>query len=103
MNFTTSEPAEPGSSLPETGGDKGRQAEIAGASNDMLMGVFAQFGVDFNNRTPESKKEGDNDAEQEDDDKVKASEMSIPLPDFNTVDFKVKRILDMIPDFRYLI
>ena len=32
----------------------------------------------------------------------KEEEMNIPLPDFNTLDFKVKRILDSINDYNYL-
>ena len=43
----------------------------------------------------EKNKNQDNIEEKED-------EMNIPLPDFNTSDHKVKRILDMIPDYNYL-
>jgi len=53
----------------------------------MLANAFAQFGINLDEEPAEQKE------------KEPENEMSIPLPDFNTVDHKVKRILDMIPDY----
>ena len=72
--------------------DPGSPAKMAEPSNqpDMLANAFAQFGINLDDDPPEQKE------------KEPESEMSIPVPDFNTVDHKVKRILDMIPDYEYL-
>ena len=59
---------------------------------DMLADVFASFGVDI-------KQESHG---KEPDEEGKNAEMNIPLPDFQTVDIKVKRILDSIPDYSYI-
>ena len=56
---------------------------------DLLADAFAQFGFNLDDEQQKEPREA-----QED----KDDEMSIPLPDFNTTDHKVKRILDMIPD-----
>ena len=72
--------------------NNGSPAKVAEASNqpDMLANAFAQFGINLDDDPAEQKE------------KEPEVEMSIPLPDFNTVDHKVKRILDMIPDYEYL-
>ena len=59
----------------------------------MLANVFAQFGVDIMDKSEEANVEKVTEKEEE---------MNIPLPDFNTLDFKVKRILDSINDYNYL-
>lgn len=63
-------------------------------SKGMLLNIFAQFGLDLNKEESDPIKDHKEETEDKD--------MSIPVPDFNTVDFKVKRILDAVPDFSYL-
>jgi hypothetical protein len=77
MNFNN-DAADPGSPS---------KAPEASSQPDMLANAFAQFGINLDEQPSEQK------------DKEPENEMSIPLPDFNTVDHKVKRILDMIPDY----
>ena len=56
------------------------------------MDVFASFGFDLSKQDAEPVKP-----------KQESESMDIPVPDFNTIDFKVRRILDLVPDLSHLI
>ena len=58
-------------------------------NDDLLANTFAQFGIDLNKGEEEVK-------EQEE------KTLEFALPDFNTTDHKVKRILEAVPDYSYL-
>ena len=60
-------------------------------NDDFLASTFAQFGIDLKQEAEEKTNEPEEPATFE-----------ITLPDFNTVDHKVKRILDSLPDYGYL-
>ena len=60
---------------------------------DLLSNIFAQFGVDLTKGS---------DQEVIHEDKKEPEFERIQLPDFSTTEFKVKKILDAIPDFSYL-
>lgn len=72
-----------------------KPAEAPAQQQDsMLFNVFAQFGLDINKQESDPKHVEKQESEIKD--------MNIPLPNFNTVEIKVKRILDSVPDFSYL-
>ena len=56
---------------------------------DFLANTFAQFGIDLNEKKEETPVETEENFE-------------IALPDFNTQDHKIKRVLEVLPDYEYL-
>ena len=58
-------------------------------NDDYMANTFAQFGIDLNKEEEEKPKESE-------------EPLEFSLPDFNTVDHKVKRILEAIPDYSHL-
>lgn len=69
---------------------------------DLLANTFAKLGLDLNTESDPSqdtKKEAPDEG-----DVLKEDFLSlVPLPDFNTKDHKVKRILESVPNFDWLL
>lgn len=87
--------------------------------DNLLEATFAKFGLDLNEEAAQipsgpspnadkTGKDGNTDPEstnkdgENTQDAISSFLQQVPLPDFNTKDHKVKRILDSVPDFGWL-